>query len=159
MFAVPHTAMLLAGPLVHSALVQQPVAGTQRLVPGQFLKPAVQVMRHEPEPVVVSQTAPPFDAGVGQDWHAAPQKAVLVSARQVPLQLCIPAGQTPLQALAPGIHALTHSLVGAGQAGTQASPSQVTEPPVGAWQAEHDSESFGPQVASALLSTHLPPQR
>jgi hypothetical protein len=74
--------------------------------------------------------------------------------------LCIPVGQTPLQALALGIQMPAHSLVGAGQAGMHANPSQVTlPPPVGTWQAVHDVRSFGPQVATARLSTHLPPQR
>jgi hypothetical protein len=63
---------------VQSALAQQPAAGTQRLVPGQFLNPAMQAMRQVP--LVASQLAPPFDAGVGQDVQVAPQKLVLVSA-------------------------------------------------------------------------------
>jgi hypothetical protein len=42
--AVPHTPTVLGPPLVQSALVQQPVLGTQRLVPGQFLKPLLQAM-------------------------------------------------------------------------------------------------------------------
>lgn len=76
----------------------------------------------------------------------------------MPLQLCVPAGQVPLHALAFGMHAPAHSLLPVGQAGTHARPSQVTDPPpVGAWQAVHDVLSLGPQVATALLSTHLPP--
>ena len=40
------------------------------------------------------------------------------------------------------------------------SPSQVTVPPlVGAWHAVHEVLSLGPQVAMALLLTHLPPHR
>jgi hypothetical protein len=156
--AVPHTPVVLAGPLLQSALVQQPVLATQRLVPGQFLNAEPQAIRHVP--VVASQAAAPFDVGVGQEMQVAPQKAVLVSAWQIPLQLCVPVAQTPLQAFALGMQAPAHSLVIAGHAGTHASPSHVTEPPpVGAWHAMHDVESFGPQVANALLSTHLPPQR
>ena len=110
-------------------------------------------------PVVGLQAAEPFDAGVGHDVQVAPQKLVLVSDWQMPLQLCDPVAQTPLHAFAVGIQAPAHSLVVLVQAGTQASPSQVTLPPVGAWHAVHDVESFGPQVAVALFSTHLPPHR
>jgi hypothetical protein len=76
-FAVPHTPTELVGPLMQSAFTQQPAVGTQRLVPGQFLNPVLQAMRHVP--LVVSQLAPPFDAGVGQEVQVAPQKLVLVS--------------------------------------------------------------------------------
>jgi hypothetical protein len=66
----------------------------------------------------------------------------------------------PLQALVLGMQAPAHTFEPEGQAGMHASPSQVTvPPPVGAWQGEHDVRSLGPQVATALLSTHLPPHR
>ncbi len=42
-----------------------------------------------------------------------------------------------------------------GQADTHESPSQVTLPPVGVWHAVHDVLSFGPHVATALLSHAL----
>jgi len=78
----------------------------------------------------------------------------------MPLQLCVPIGQTPSQAFVFGMHAPAHNFMLLGQAGTHASPSHVTvPPPVGAVHAVHDVLSFGPQVATALLSTHLPPQR
>ena len=64
-----------------------------------------------------------------------------------------------MQAFAVGMHAPAHSLVVLVQAGTQASPSQVTVPPVGAWHGVQDVESFGPQVATALFDTHFPPHR
>ena len=157
MLAVPHTPVVFAGPLVQSAALQQPVVGMQSVVPGQFLKPELQTMLHVP--VVELQDAEPFAAGVGQDVQLGPQKLVLVSAWQIPPQLWDPVGQTPLQAFAVGMHAPAHSLVVLVQAGTQASPSQVTVPPVGAWHAVQDVASFGPQVATALFETHLPPHR
>jgi hypothetical protein len=156
-FAVPHTPVVFAGPLVQSAGLQQPVVGMHRVVPGQFLKPELQTMLHLP--LVESHDAEPFDAGVGQEVQLGPQKLVLVSAWQIPLQLCDPVGQTPLQAFAVGMHAPAHSLVVLVQAGTQASPSQVTVPPVGVWHGVQDVESFGPHVATALFETHLPPHR
>jgi hypothetical protein len=57
------------------------------------------------------------------------------------------------------MHAPLHSLAFA-HAGTQVRPSHVTDPPVpvGAWQGMQDVLSVGPQVASALLSTHFAPQ-
>lgn len=157
MFADPHTPVVLAGPLVQSVGPQQPEVGMHSVVPGQFLNPELQTMLHLP--LVALQAADPFDAGVGHDVQVEPQKLVLVSDWQMPLQLCEPVGQTPLQAFAVGMQAPAHSLVVLVQAGTHASPSQVTVPPVGAWHAVHDVVSFGPQVATALLLTHLPPQR
>ena len=70
----------------------------------------------------------------------------------------VPVPHTPLQAIAFAMHAPLQTLLPVGHAGRQARPSHVTvPPPVGAWQAVHDVLSFGPQVAMALLSTHLPP--
>jgi hypothetical protein len=155
-FAVPHTPVVFGGPLVQSALVQQPPVGMQRLVPGQFLNAVeLQAMAQVPE----LQTAEPFAAGVGQETQVAPHALVLVSGWQVLLQRCVPDGHMPLQGVETGMHAPAHSLACEGQLGTQDRPSHVTEPPpVGAWQGLHEVESFGPQVAIALLSTHLPLQ-
>jgi hypothetical protein len=154
--AVPQTPTVLAPPLVQSALMQQPVEGTQRLVPGQFLKPLLQAMWH---PVVGSQVAEPFAAGVGHEMQLAVQKLVLVSDWQIPPQLCVPVPHMPLQAFEVGMQLPAQSLVVLVHAGTQASPSQVTLPPPGATHAEHDVPSLGPQVATAMLSTHLPLHR
>jgi hypothetical protein len=51
------------------------------------------------------------------------------------------------------MHAPEHSLVVLVHAGWQASPLQLTVPPVGTWHAEHE---VGPQFAVDVLSTHLP---
>lgn len=153
MFAVPHTPTVFAGREVQSALVQQPAVATHRLVPAQFLNPLLHVMPQVP----LVQTALPFEGGVEQLLQPAPQKEVLVSAWQIPLQLCVPVGQVPLQAIAFAMQAPLHSLLPLGHAGTHASPSQVTVPLVGGWHAVHDVESFGPQVATALFDTHFPP--
>jgi hypothetical protein len=105
------------------------------------------------------QTAEPFAAGVGQETQVGPQALVLVSGWQMLLQRWVPDGHIPLQGVEIEMQAPAHSLVCGGQLGTHDRPSQVTEPPpVGATQALHEVESFGPQVAIALLSTHLPPQ-
>lgn len=110
-------------------------------------------------PVEALQTAIPFDGGAGQTLQPAPQKLVLVSDWQMPEQLCVPVGHVPLHAIALGMHAPLQSLLVEGQDDPQARPSQdAVPPPLGAWQAVHDVLSFGPQVARALLSTHLPPQ-
>ena len=77
MFAVPHTPVVLAGPAVQSALVQQPAVATHMLVPGQFLKPVLQAIPQVP--VAAVHTAIPFEAGVAQALQAGPQKLVLVS--------------------------------------------------------------------------------
>ena len=75
MFAVPHNPIVFAGWAVQSALVQQPVLGTHRLVPGQFLNPLLHVMPQVP----AEQTALPFEAGAVQPLQPAPQNEVLVS--------------------------------------------------------------------------------
>ena len=125
MLAVPHTPVVFAGRLVQSALVQHPAAGIQRFVPGQFLKPVLQVRPQTP----ALQAAVPFDAGGVHALQAAPQKVVLVSDWHTPLQLCVPVGQVPLQAMALPMHAPLQSFDPLGQAGTQARPSHVTVPP------------------------------
>jgi hypothetical protein len=154
-FAVPHTPTVFAGPLVQSALLQHPAVATHRLVPGQILKPVLQAIAQAP-PVHV---AVPFEVGGVQALQPAPQKLVLVSDWQTPLQLWVPVGHAPLQAIALPMHAPLHSLEPLGQAGTHARPSHVTvPPPVGAWQAVQDVLSLGPHVATALLLTHLPAQ-
>ena len=161
MFPAVQVPVLLVGPAVQSALVQQlPAAvGMHRFVPGQFLK---LLLVHEMPHVPLVHTAPPLAGGVGQVLQAGePQKLVLVSGWQVPPQLWDPGGQTPLHATFAAMHAPAHSFgLVLGQAGTQVSPSQVTvPPPVGAVHALQDVLLVGPQVASALLSTHLPLQR
>jgi hypothetical protein len=148
--------VLLAG-VVHATHDVPQLAGLvfDAQVPAQLWKPALQVIPHVP--VTPLHTAVPFGPGVGHATQVGPQKLVLVSLWQMPLQLCVPVGHTPLQAFAFGMHAPAHSLLPVGHAGTHAKPSHVTvPPPVGAWQAVHDVLSLGPQVAGARLSTHLP---
>ena len=106
-----------------------------------------------------SQVALPFDVGVGHEMQLAVQKLVLVSDWQIPLQLCVPDEHMPMHAFAVGMQAPAHSLVVPVHAGTHASPSQVTEPPLGAVHAEQDVRSLGPHAVIDLLSTHLPPHR
>lgn len=156
MFAVPHTPVVLAGPVVQSVLAQHPAMAMHMLVPGHRLNPVLHAIPQVPEAPPV-QVAEPFAAGAGQDTQLAPQKVVLVSAWQMPLQLCCPVMHIPSHAFAFGMHVPRHSLVPEGHAGWHARPSHVTVPPVGIWQAVHEASSLGPQVATALLSTHLPP--
>ena len=148
---MPHSPVVFAGRAVQSALAQQPAVGMHRFVLGQFLNPLLHVMPQVPP----AQTAVPFEAGTMQALQPAPQKEVLVSAWHTPLQLCVPVGQVPLQAIALAMQAPLHSLLPLGHAGTHARPSHVTDPPpVGAWHGVHD---VGPQVATSRLLTHLPP--
>jgi hypothetical protein len=152
--ADPHTGVVFAGAALQSVLIQHPLLRMQALVPGQFLNPLAQVIPHLP--AVASQLAEPFDGGAGQNTHPVPHAVVLVFGWQSPPQACCPDRQTPLHAFALGMHAPEHSCIPLGHAGWQASPSQVTVPPVGAVQGAHDESSTGPHVATALLSTHLP---
>jgi hypothetical protein len=156
-FAVPHTPVVFAGPPVQSALVQHPAVAMHRLVLAHRLKPVLHAMPQVPAAPPV-QVADPFAAGDGQDPQLVPQNVVLVSGWQIPLQLCCPVMHTPLHAFAVAMHAPRHSFIPVGHAGWHARPSQVTvPPPVGAWQGMQDASSLGPHVATALLSTHLPP--
>jgi hypothetical protein len=75
--AVPQVPVVFAGPAAQSALVQQPAVATHRLVPGQFLNPALQLTLHSPVDAV--QTAIPFAGGAAQLLQAGPQNVVLVS--------------------------------------------------------------------------------
>ena len=130
MLALPHTPVVLAGPDLQSALVQHPDVGTHAVEPEQFLNPLLHVIAQVPPDVHV---AAPFDVGAVHDMHPAPQKVVLVSDWQMPLQLCVPVGQVPLHASALPMQAPLHSFDPVGHAGTHASPSHVTvPPPVGA---------------------------
>lgn len=75
MFAVPHMGVVFAGRLVQSAAAQQPDVGMHRLVPGQFLNPAVHMTLQVPD----THTAVPLEEGGVQLAQAGPQKLVLVS--------------------------------------------------------------------------------
>jgi hypothetical protein len=108
-----------------------------------------------PQEEPLLQVALPWEDGSGQGVHRLPQAATLVLDMHMPLQLCVPEGHWPLQAWLLSMQAPLHSLVFPEQEGMQFTPSQLTLPPDGAWQALHEV----PQVATALLATHFPPQR
>lgn len=155
MFAVPQTPVVLIGPAVQSALVQHPTMAMHTFVPRHRLKSGLQAIPQVPEAPPV-QVAEPLADGAGHDTQLAPQKVVLVSGWQMPLQLCVPVGQGP-HGVFVGIHAPAHTFVPLGHAGWHARPSQVAVPPIGTSQGIQEVLSFGPHVATALLSTHLPP--
>jgi hypothetical protein len=123
--------LLLQTPIVlgwlgaQSLFEQQPLLGTQRAVPGQFLKPLLQLMPQVP----LLQRATPFEVGAGQALQALPQKVLLLSGWQIPLQLWVPDWHIPLHALVLGMHAPMHSLVPFGQDEMHERPSQETDPP------------------------------
>jgi hypothetical protein len=81
---------------------------------------------------------------------------VLLLGWQIPLQLCVPCGQLPLQATLSAMHEPLQIFMPLGHAGLHASPSHVTVPPfAGATHAI--VHSVGPQVAtSELLAQRLP---
>ena len=115
--------------------------------------PAPQVKPHV-VPLQVVELAP---VGNGQAVHdVVPQLSTLVLLAQMPEQLWVPLGQTPLHAALLAMQAPAHSFMLDGQAGTHCVPSQVTEPPVGCTQAAQD---VVPQLPTSLLLTHLPPHR
>jgi hypothetical protein len=151
-FAVPQTPIVPATPPVQSALVQQPfVIGTHNVPPAQLRRP----LPHWMPQFVPSQVELPLPAGEGSGQalqRVVPQLWVLVLARQKPLQLCVPAPQLPLQAVAMPTQAPLHSCMPVGHIELQARPSQVAVPPVGTGQAAQD---VVPQLPTSLLLTHL----
>jgi hypothetical protein len=119
--------------------------GTQS--PAHTWKPALHAAPHR----VPSQIATPL-AGAGHTVHETPQLATSLSEKQKSLQRCIPKGQSPPHDVVIGTHAPRHSFVPAGQETTQASPSHMAAPPVGATQ----GLQLGPQCATSTFETHCP---
>jgi hypothetical protein len=108
-----------------------------------------------------SQVVPSHDVelapvGLGHDVQSVvPHESVLVFDKQTMEQLCVAGGQMPSHDAAWSMHFPAHSFIAPGHEGTHAVPSQVTLPPIGIWQAEHD---VVPQLPTSLLLTHLAPQ-
>lgn len=105
--------------------------------------------------VPLLQPADPCDAAPGQGEQRPPHVLTSLFDTHIPLQLCVFAGHWPLQAWLLLMHWPLQIFWPLGQAGTQLTPSQLTDPPDGDWQALHEL----PQVATALFCTHLPLQR
>ena len=77
-----------------------------------------------------SQVAVPPEAAHGV--QLTPQFIVEDLSTHMPLQLCWPLGQTPLQGAAASVHLSTQTCWPLGQLGTHFSPSQPMLPPCGA---------------------------
>lgn len=99
-----------------------------RCVPGEQVKSQL-------VPLHVVSLAP---VGLGQAVHEVPQESTLLFVAQIPLQLWVPTGQTPAHAIPLSMQADKHSFNPVGQLGTQAVPSQVTDPPIGIGQVVQD---------------------
>jgi hypothetical protein len=141
MHMVPHSVRSEGQALLHGW-----VSGMQAV---PHLRPEVHCTSQAP----FTQTAwPPVAV---QARQVAPQALGSSSGRQLPLQLCLPAGQVPLQACPSAMHLPAHRVVRAGQLPLHTVPLQVAVPPVGASQGwPHDM----PQVATSMLETHIPSQ-
>lgn len=128
---------------------------------------------HTPPQVLLMHVAVP-PTGAVHGVHNRPQLLTEVLLAQTPLQSCWPEGhaQEPLTQVLPPVQALpqvpqfalfevrsTQVLlqfaVVPGHIGVHVTPLQVADPPTGAAHAAHDDE---PQVAVALLETHVPLQ-
>jgi hypothetical protein len=92
-------------------------------------------------------------ATAGHALHEAPHEFVLELLRHWPLQLCVPPGQTPLQAWPFGMQSLAQSLYPPGHTAPHAPPVQVALPPVGTEQGVHEA----PHDEIELLSAHTVP--
>jgi len=91
--------------------------------------------------------------------HAAqdvvPHELGLLFARHWPLQLCVPAGQTPMQAWPVRMQSPAQIFWSPGHCAPQLVPSHVARPPAGAGHGVHAEV---PQDAAELLSAHTPLQ-
>lgn len=117
-------------------------------IPPQTLKPVLQATPHE-DPL---QVATPL-VGTGQDVQEDPQALTLVFVGHMPLQLCVPTGQTLLQKDELLMQTPLHSLRPVGHCATHLPFEQVTVPLRGATQRVHDT----PQVATELLPAQVVP--
>jgi len=111
---------------------------------------------HAKSQVVPSQIVALAPGGFAQDVQLAPHESTLVFDAQMPLQSCVPVGQTPEQEDAVSMHVPTHSFFPVGHAGWHAVPSQLVVPPAGAAHAVHD---VVPQLPTDLLLTQVLPHR
>ncbi len=104
--------------------------------------------------LVPSQVDIPL-VGVEQGVHAVvPHELGLMFGWQVPLQSCVPLGQTPAHDALLAMQAPAHSFIPDGQVPPHDVPSQVAPPPVGTLHAVQDD----PHDDTAVLSTHEVPQ-
>ena len=104
-----------------------------------------------------SHVAADAPVGLGHDAQVeVPHELTLVSGAQSPAQSCVPDGHMPEQDDAIGMQAPAQSFMVAGQVGVQLVPSQVAEPPLGAWQGIHD---VGPHELTLALLTQTVPHR
>jgi len=111
--------------------------------PLQSLKPELHVKWHAP----LAQVAVAF-ATAGQAAQRAPHEFTLVFERQRPLQSCVPAGHTPMQAEPAAMQTLAQSFSPVGQLAPQVVPSQVAVPPCGDEQAEQEAPHDAGEVSS-----------
>jgi hypothetical protein len=94
-------------------------------------------------------------AGAGQGEQELPQALTSLLGRQLSLQACWPAGQTPSQAWLRAMHRPRHNFVPPGQRPPHIPFSQVASPPMGTAQGEQDV----PQVLLSVSLTQASPQR
>ena len=95
-------------------------------------------------------------AGVEHGVHAdVPHELGLVFGWQVPLQSCVPFGQTPAHEALLAMQVPAHSFIPDGQVPPHDVPSQVAVPPVGTLHAVQDD----PHEVTAVLRTHDVPRR
>lgn len=104
-------------------------------------------------PSHVALAEPTGRGHVAQD--VVPQLLMLVLDTQLPAQMCVPAGHTPMQAIASGIQLPKHCFWPAGHVPPHTPAVQTAVPPVGA---VHGSQDV-PQLAMLVLLTHLPAHR
>jgi hypothetical protein len=107
----------------------------------------LQTKSHVPDPHVAIVAF----CGTGQGMHEPPHEFTLPLSKQFPLQLWVPPGQLPLQAIPLGMQLPKHSCCPFGHVPPQDVPSHVADPPVGAVHGVQDPL----QLATSVLLTHM----
>src|SRR5262249_30310195 len=103
------------------------------------------------------QLVPLAPVGMGQAVHeVVPHELVLVLSAQMPLQLCVPAGHCPEQAMLASMQAPLQSCLPDGQEPPHLACTHVALPPVGT---VHAVQEDVPQLAGSVSSTHAPLHR
>lgn len=110
-------------------------------------------MLHVNPQLVPSQVAVPF-IGVAQGVQAVPHEFGLVLGWQVPLQSCVPVGQTPAHDCELAMQAPAHSFIPDGQVPPHTVPSQVAVPPL---EGTGQAVQLEPQELSDVLLAQADP--
>jgi hypothetical protein len=117
--------------------------------PPQAWNPVLHTNPH----LVPSQVACDAPVGTEHTMHDGPQPVTSETARQKPLQACVPVGQSKEQLVPGATQVPLHRVFPVGHLPPHEVPSQVAEPFCGTGH----GEQAGPQLLGSSFRTHFPP--